>query len=147
MKKAILTISKVIIFFIVWAVLSTVIDIPVENPVIWRFIAELIPLVVIIILTWLFIKIEKQKLRIPINNNPLRGLLIGIFVGVLWLGFSAGLLILTNYLKITEINNIPMLWIWIISAFINVIMQELLVRGYIYQLIKEKSIICQLQLL
>lgn len=48
MKKAILTISKVIIFFIVWAVLSTVIDIPVENPVIWRFIAELIPLVVII---------------------------------------------------------------------------------------------------
>lgn len=138
MKKAILTISKVIIFFIVWAVLSTVIDIPVENPVIWRFIAELIPLVVIIILTLIFIKIEKQKLRIPINNNPLRGLLIGIFVGVLWLGFSAGLLILTNYLKITEINNVPMLWIWIISAFINVIMQELLVRGYIYQLIKEE---------
>ena len=50
----------------------------------------------------------------------------------------AGLLILTNYLKITEINNVPMLWIWIISAFINVVMQELLVRGYIYQLIKEE---------
>lgn len=138
MKKAILTISKVIIFFIVWAVLSTVVDIPVDNPVTWRFIAELIPLVVIIILTWFFIKIEKQKLRIPINNNSLKGLIIGIFVGILWIGVPAGLLILTRHLSITEIKNVPVLWIWIISAFINVVMQELLVRGYIYQLIKKE---------
>lgn len=138
MKKAILTISKVIIFFIVWAVLSIVIDIPVDNPATWRFIAELIPLVVIIILTWFFIKIEKQELKIPINNNPLKGLLIGIFVGALWIGVSAGLLILTRHLSIIEIKNVPVLWIWIISAFINVVMQELLVRGYIYQLIKKE---------
>ena len=31
-----------------------------------------------------------------------------------------------------------MLWLWILSAFINTIMQELLVRGYLYQMIKAK---------
>ena len=31
-----------------------------------------------------------------------------------------------------------MLWLWIASAFVNVIMQELLVRGYIYQLLKRE---------
>ena len=29
-----------------------------------------------------------------------------------------------------------MLWLWIISVFLNTIMQEMLVRGYLYQLIK-----------
>ena len=29
-----------------------------------------------------------------------------------------------------------MLWLWILSAFINTIMQEMLVRGYLYQMIK-----------
>nr|WP_298877877.1 CPBP family intramembrane glutamic endopeptidase [uncultured Mogibacterium sp.] len=31
-----------------------------------------------------------------------------------------------------------MAWLWISSAFINVIMQELLVHGYIYQLLKTR---------
>ena len=35
-------------------------------------------------------------------------------------------------------SEVPLLWLWIISAFINVVMQELLVRGYVYQLLKTK---------
>ena len=31
-----------------------------------------------------------------------------------------------------------MLWLWILSAFINVVMQELLIRGYMYQLLKKR---------
>lgn len=40
-------------------------------------------------------------------------------------------------MKILKVNYVPSLWLWIISAFLNVIMQELLIRGYLYQLIKE----------
>ena len=29
-----------------------------------------------------------------------------------------------------------MLWLWLFSAFINSVMQEVLVRGYLYQMIK-----------
>lgn len=31
---------------------------------------------------------------------------------------------------------VTMLWLWLVSAFINTVMQELLVRGYLYQLWK-----------
>ena len=31
---------------------------------------------------------------------------------------------------------VQLLWLWMLSAFVNVVMQELLVRGYIYQLLK-----------
>lgn len=31
---------------------------------------------------------------------------------------------------------VQLLWLWMLSAFVNVVMQELLVRGYIHQLLK-----------
>lgn len=39
-------------------------------------------------------------------------------------------------MKILEEISIPMLWLWILSVFINTIMQELLVRGYLFQMLK-----------
>lgn len=33
-------------------------------------------------------------------------------------------------------HAVPMLWLWLFSAFINTAMQEPLVRGYLYQMIK-----------
>lgn len=43
--------------------------------------------------------------------------------------------------KLIEVSlkSISMLWLWILSAFINTIMQEMLVRGYLYQMIKRKK--------
>ena len=35
-------------------------------------------------------------------------------------------------------NNIPLFFVWILAAFLNVIMQELLVRGWLYQMLKQK---------
>ena len=70
-----------IIFFIGWAVLSGIVDVPSRIPAVWRF----------------FLK----------------------------------------QLIVSEKNTISFLLIWIALAFINVVMQELLVRGYIYQLLKK----------
>ena len=36
-------------------------------------------------------------------------------------------------------NDISLVWLWFIAAFLNVMMQELLVRGYLYQFLKQKS--------
>ena len=47
-------------------------------------------------------------------------------------------MIAAHQLTITGKNNVPFMWLWILSAFINVVMQEMLVRGYIYQLLKTK---------
>ncbi len=136
MKKHIKTICKILSFFFVWAILSTMIDIPSDNPAIWRFFAELIPLIIIIICTIIFTAIEKNNVKVPIINNIRKGSLTGFIVGVLWISTVYVFLFLNNFLAVTQINMVDTLWLWIISAFINVIMQELLVRGYIYQLLK-----------
>ena len=138
MKRLFLTILKILIFFVGWAVLSGIIDIPVDNPAVWRFFAELIPFAVIIVFTIVFLLIEKKIINIPIKDNIGKGTLIGSVVGLCWIGIASGVLLLSKQLTIVEKNNVSILWLWIISAFINVVMQELLVRGYIYQLLKQK---------
>lgn len=41
-------------------------------------------------------------------------------------------------MNITGFNNIEYVWIWILASLMNVTMQELLVRGYLYQLWKNR---------
>lgn len=71
-------------------------------------------------------------------KNCLKGTIVGIFVGIIWIGLSVIILFSSRQLEIIEENNVTLLWLWILSAFINVIMQELLIRGYLYQLLKKK---------
>ncbi len=136
MKKAAVTIGKILLFFFGWAVLAGLIDVPSENPVIWRFFAEFIPLLVMVIFTVVFYLLEKKEIKIPIFKNAGRGVAIGSVVGIIWIGIPATVLIFSNHYIVQSKNEISYLGIWILSAFLNVIMQELLVRGYIYQLLK-----------
>ena len=138
MKKLLITIVKIVVFFIGWAVLSGIIDIPSDNPAVWRFFAELIPLAVMILFTVAFWLIEKKTINIPIKENIGKGTLSGIVIGIIWIGAAAAILIFSKQLEIIGKNEISLFWLWILSAFLNVIMQELLVRGYIYQLLKER---------
>ena len=138
MKKALITFLKIVVFFIGWAVLSGLVIISIEDPAVWRFFAELIPFGVIAVFTLVFFFIEKRDVRIPILNNGLKGSIVGLGVGIVWIVISAVILLAIGVLKFDGKNEVSNLWLWVISAFINVIMQELLVRGYIYQLLKTK---------
>lgn len=138
MKRAVITFLKILIFFMGWAILSGIINIPCDNPAIWRFFAELIPLAVMVAFSVIFLIIEKGEVKIPIMKNFLKGTIVGIFVGIIWIGLSVIILFSSRQLEIIEKNNVTLLWLWILSAFINVIMQELLIRGYLYQLLKKK---------
>ena len=138
MKKFLITFVKIIVFFIGWAVLAGIIDVPNDNPAIWRFFAELIPLVVLLIITTVFLLIEKKKVHIPVKQNCIKGIMSGTVVGFIWIGIAWGILFLLKQFQIIGKSEVPLFWLWIISAFINVVMQELLVRGYIYQLLKTK---------
>jgi membrane protease YdiL (CAAX protease family) len=138
MKKAITTALKILIFFFGWIVLSAVIDIPSENPAIWRLWAEVIPFAAMVVFTIIFLALEKGEVRIPIKQNIGHGFVVGTISGIFWIGLSAGILFALRQLTITDKKDIPQLWIWVLAAFINVIMQELLVRGYIYGLLKTR---------
>ena len=139
MKTSIKIAFKILIFFISWLTLSVLIPIPEDiSDALWRFIAELIPFLAIVILTYVFNSFEKDRLPIMHFEKSIKQALLGILLGLIWFFIPFLLLSSLGYLEITDKNYIDMLSIWIVSAFINTIMQELLARGYIYRLLKRE---------
>lgn len=144
MKKGLITAGKVIAFFMIWVILTGMTEVPCEDAVLWRFYAELLPFLCMVGASFVFWLIEKQS--IPIVSWKKSGdktflgknLLFGIGAGVLWLGIPLGILYLCGVIRFVSYEPVKSLPIWTISCFLNVVMQELLVRGYIYQLIKKK---------
>ena len=136
MRKLLITAGKITAFFLVWAVLGGLIEIPGKSPAIWRFWAEAVPFLVLVLFTAVFLLPEKGRVRIPILAEPGKAFAVGSLTGLCWIGISAAVLLAGRQLAITGRQAVPDLWLWILSAFINVMMQELLVRGYIYQLLK-----------
>ena len=60
--------------------------------------------------TIIFWLIDKRKIRLYLIGKPVYNIVLGCITGTIWL--------------------------WLFSAFINSVMQEVLVRGYLYQMIK-----------
>ncbi len=138
MKKLLISTLKVIVFFIGWALFSGIGDIPSENPALWRLGAEALPLVYIIVFSIIFWLIEKRKIKIISFNKPVLNVGIGIGVGTVWIGIAVGIVRLLGALTFSDTKNkIEHSGIWFLACFLNVVMQELLFRGYLYQLIKK----------
>jgi len=70
----------------------------------------LILLLSVIGFTIIFWLIDKRKIRLHLIGKPVYNSVLGCITGTIWL--------------------------WLFSAFINSVMQEVLVRGYLYQMIK-----------
>ena len=138
MRKLFTIICKITVFFIGWAVLAGIIEIPSEDPAIWRFWAEMIPCAVMVLFTLVFLRIERGKICIPVRENMARGAACGCFTGLVWIGIATAVPVVLEQLTLSGVERVPRLWLWMASAFINVVMQELLVRGYIYQLLKKE---------
>lgn len=139
MKKLLIVSLKSILFFVVWSVCVSLIPIPdIKSDVVWRFFAELIPFLVIAVLTFVFWWTKKRKNQLHLINNPAHSSILGIIYGLIWLGSPAGILLLTGSVHIESNTYISMLWLWILSAFINTVMQKMLVRGDLYQMIKKE---------
>lgn len=138
LKKILITILKSILFFLGWAICTGLGTIPSDNPVIWRLGAETLPLVYILIFSMIFWLIERRKIEIISFKKFVPNICMGIGIGVLWLGVTVAILCLTGTITFFGSNQVTYLAIWLFACFLNVIMQEFLVRGYIYQMIKSK---------
>ena len=58
------------------------IDIPSDNPVTGRPLAEILPFVVVVCFTIIFLVLEKVEIRIPIIKNCGKGFLLDIILGI-----------------------------------------------------------------
>lgn len=139
MKKVANTIIKFMFFFLGWAILVSVLPLSsLEEPAIWRLWAEIMPLLAIIIFTLIFWLIDKKTVKLHLFHNPIKGVGVGIIAGSIWLMIPVFVMYVTKIIHFAGTNVITLFPIWILAAFFNVIMQELLVRGYLYQMIKQK---------
>lgn len=140
MKKVLSVSIKTIIFFVGWAICVSVIPIPdTASAVIWRFWAELIPLLSVIAITFIFWLTDQKKIRLHLTGKSVYNVILGGVTGAIWLGASVGILSIIGVVQIEGKNQIDMLWLWLISALLNTVMQEMLVRGYLYQMIKSNG--------
>lgn len=138
MKKFFVNFFKVLLFFLLWSTSLNFLDVESSNPVWWRFWAEMTPFFSVVFFTVIFTFFDKNRLFIPLKENFLKTSLYGMIIGFVWIIVPLAILILSNSIKIIRENPVANLEIWILSAFINVLMQEILVRGYIYQLLKKQ---------
>lgn len=138
MKKLTGVLCRVVLFFAGWIAIVSFIPVPeFENSAVWRFFAELNPFLAIAGISLLFWFLEKRTVSIFSTGNHLKGCVTGAVGGVIWLLASFLIMSGLGVLKIEGYNSVPMLWLWVLSVFLNTVMQELLVRGYLYQMIKK----------
>lgn len=139
LKTGMLTALKSIVFFMGWVLLAVCLpEFHTENKAIWRLWAEITPLLSILICTALFWLMEKKSVKLQLFSGAAKGVFVGSVAGFLWLFVAAGVMLLMGVMDFKGINPVPNLLIWMLAAFLNVAMQELLVRGYLYQMIRKK---------
>lgn len=136
MKAIIRDVCKLVLFFALWIVLILVFNFDLNDPVLWRFVAELVPALAILGLTYLFVRFDPSKIHIPVFHQTGRALSAGAILGLIWFFVPLGILILIQAIALQGINEVDCLWLWILSAILNVIMQNVLIWGYGYQLLK-----------
>lgn len=137
LKKSLPIALKVIAFLAIWIALAVLVPIPeLSNDAVWRFFAELIPFAAVVIATVIMGHFEKPRLTLALINRPMKSAAVGAVVGLVWIGIPLAVLMLTGYITVSYYIPVSMLWLWCISTFLNTVMQELLVRGYMYQLIR-----------
>ena len=69
---------------------------------------------------------------------PGRGLLIGAAAGVLWLAAPTLAMYAAGVIQMEGVNQVQHFPLWVAAAVLNVAMQELLVRGYLYQMLRPR---------
>ena len=149
-KRAVKSLSsvifKIVSFIFIWvigisigfSVANTLSGIA-HNPPLLRLYNEAVPAIFIILTTLLFVYVvEKHKLTVWLSKSYWRDTMLGLGFGVVWIGSAVAILMVTNTLHINHRSSVQSLYIWIIALFLNTLMQELLVRGYIFSLLKQK---------
>lgn len=139
LKKTIITVLKFIGFFLGWAIVTSLLPLSSsEEAAVWRLWAEITPLLCIIAFTLIFWLLEKKNVTLHLFDNPVKGAVLGATAGIVWLAIPVLVIYMAKVIHFNGTNSIPLFPVWMLAAFLNVVMQELLVRGYLYQMIKQK---------
>jgi membrane protease YdiL (CAAX protease family) len=134
-------------FFALWIATIAVMAVPViekpaflgDNDALLRLWWELLPLTGILIVTGIFVwVVEKKAINISLFKKPVKNIIWGLLLGCVWLGTVITVLFLMGILSFGSKNDVELLPVWFVAVFLNVVMQNFLVRGYLFSLFREK---------
>ena len=104
MKKFLKTLLKCLSYFIIWALL---VGIPISDslsPALWRFFAELLPLILLIIISLVYMKfVDKEFYDLKLKAKEVINYFKGIILGMIWIISAIGISMITK--SITKSNN------------------------------------------
>lgn len=106
------------------------------NAAMQRFWDEAVPLTGVILATFLFHRFIDKKTPLT-SCRPHSGKEVGFYcaIALIWLGIPIGVLLALNSVRFISVNHVAEIGIWLLAALLNVFMQELLVRGYLFQVV------------
>lgn len=142
MKKFCLSLLRFFVFFLVWALIIGLLGdmIPsISNPAVQRFVDELMPLLVLMIVTFAFSSLlDKNKYKTVIFGKLPKNIFWGIGIGILWFGIAFLVQYLGGWAIVQFDSSIPFLFIYILALLVNTCMQEFLVRGYLFNMLEKR---------
>lgn len=139
LKKIGITVLKSTGFFLGWAILVSILPLSSsKEQAVWRLWAEIMPLLAIAVFTFGFWLMEKKNVTLHLFDHPVKGMVLGVSTGIVWLAVPVLVMYAANIIHFDGTNFIHLFPVWMLAVFLNTIMQELLVRGYLYQMLKQK---------
>lgn len=147
-KKYFYMYGKVLLFFLGWILAVLISSLPVfeqppffsENPAYQRLWSEALPLAATLLVTVIFTRlVERGRVTVPLAARLRKDILLGLLLGFVWFFAVLVVLIALDGFQLGEKTDVPSLWVWLLAAFLNVMMQEYLVRGYIFQFLRDKQ--------
>lgn len=143
MKKGIRVTLKFLLFFIAWSILISLFiyepGFTKQNPALLRLWFEFIPLSLTVLISLIFVYVieRKNQINISLSRNLLKDTAIGSIIGLFWILSVIEIANFLGVLNIDKYTSVNGLFIWILAIFLNTIMQELLVRGYLFSLVEK----------
>ena len=143
-KKALGTFIKFLLFFLIWATgISLVFSVYEKPPVIahnnamLRLYWEAAPLAMVVVCTVLAIAfIDKKMVTVTITKKPIRDTVLGLVFGIGWISAVVLILVSLGSLTFDSSSHVSALPIWGLALFMNAATQELLIRGYIFSMVR-----------
>lgn len=142
MKKFLFSLLRFLGFFSLWTVCVSLLG-PIlptfENPAITRLIDEFMPFSVLLVITFVFSRlIDKNKYSTVLYTRLLKSVFIGIGTGLLWFFITFLVQYIGGWAVIEFDNFVPLFFVYILALLINTVMQEYLVRGYLFVMLEKR---------
>lgn len=130
---------KIIFFYLICFLGIKYITYHTVDPALNQLYSEAVFCFIVLIISLVFIRFEKKKWKLINTEKIQKHILYGIKISCIWITPAFILLYLSATIVYNRFLWNAMLPIWLIACLLNVIGQELLVRGYAFQFMKNKN--------